>query len=84
MLFGICIGGVFRQPHEGDLSNTAVAVFQQNSLCQIGVFHIVLILALAVKADNNIGILLNGAGFTQVGKHGALILTALVGAAELA
>ena len=51
MLFRIGVGGILGQPHEGDLAYGAVAVFKQYSLCQIGIFHLGIIVAVAVKAE---------------------------------
>ena len=48
-------------------------------LLRVGVVVVV-----AVEEHDDIGVLLDGAGFTQVGQHGALVLALFVGTAQLA
>ena len=76
-------GGVLRQPGQINGTCLALAVFQNDSLRLIGVFTFLIIIPVTVQTYNNVRVLLDSAGFTQVGEHGALVGTGLIGAAEL-
>ena len=80
------VRGVFGKETERDDARFALAVFQNDGLRRAGVFAFFIVISLSEDflPRKKSGVLLNGAGFAQIGEHGALVLPRLVGAAELA
>ena len=46
-------------------------------------FRILVVIIVAVNEKHNVRVLLDGAGFAQIGEHGALVVALFVGAREL-
>ena len=71
-------GGELRQPLEHDLAGLAVAVLGHDALGDVLLRCILIIIVLAVEEHDLVRVLLNGAGFAQIGQQRALVLAALV------
>ena len=61
-----------------------MAVFGHDALGDVFLLRIFLVVVVPVQEHDDVRVLLNGAGVTQVREHGTLVLPLLVGTAELA
>ena len=60
-----------------------MAVLGHDALGDVALLRILFIVIVTIQEHDDIGILLNGAGLTQVRQHGALVLTLFVGTGQL-
>ena len=85
--FGVFKAGQFRQKIERDAAGGAVALFGDDELrfgaLLEGKIFVAFVLARAVDENHEIGILLDGTGFAEVGEKRALVFAALVLPREL-
>ena len=65
--------GELPHPLQVDVAQLAVPVFGDQQLGRVAVFGVLVVIVLAVDEQHNVGVLLDGAGLAQVGKHRPLV-----------
>ena len=75
--------GVPAVPSQVDGAGLAVAVLGDDALGNVVLFGILVVIVVAVEKEHDVRVLLDGAGFTQIREHRALILARFVGTREL-
>ena len=83
LLLHICKFCIIRQPNQFYSSNRAVCLFGNDYLRNIFIFAVFVVVVVAVNEHYDICVLLNGAGFTQIGEHRAVVRTLFNCTAEL-
>ena len=67
-------------PDEGDGADGAVSLFCDDDFRLVRMFCIFVVVIIAVQEHDHVCVLLDGAGFTEVGKHGPVIRALFTGA----
>ena len=67
-----------------DGASWAIALFADDDFGHVGLFAIFIVVIIAVNEHDDVRILLDGAGFAEIGQHGALVLALFIGTAQLA
>ena len=75
--------GSRRLPVKGNSSNGAVTLFCDNDLRFTRLFRIRVVVFVPVKEHDDIRVLLDGSGLTEVRKHGTLVGSGLTGTGQL-
>ena len=75
--------GVPAVPPQVDGTGLSVAVLSDDALRLGLILPFLLVVCLPVQKQDDIGVLLDGAGLTQIGKHGAVVTAAFRSAGEL-
>ena len=78
-MFQVCKFGVLRQPSEIDGSNWTVTLLSDNDLGNSLEFGILVVVIVTIDEHYHIGILLDGSGLSEVGKHRTVIRSLLYG-----
>ena len=73
-----------REPLQLDRAGLAVAIFRDDALGDVFLLRVFVVIVVAVDEHDRVGVLLDGAGFAQVGEHGPLVRARFVRTGQLA